>query len=72
MKKLKNFEKKKVSVSEKKIGSNTDTEIGHWFRFPIPQPCSTVAMQRAKNAMLNCIVRNGENCLYAYLELRFN
>ena len=29
-----------------------------------------VAMQRAKNAMLNCIVRNGENCLYA--ELRFN
>ena len=24
--------KKNVSVSEKKIGSNTDTEIGPWFR----------------------------------------
>ena len=23
---------------KKKIGSNTDTEIGPWFRFPIPKP----------------------------------
>ena len=37
-KKLKFFEKKKVSVSEKKIGSDTDTKIGPWFRFPIPEP----------------------------------
>ena len=34
-KSLKCFEKKRVSVSEKKIG--TDTEIGPWFRFPIPK-----------------------------------
>ena len=30
------MKKNKVSVSEKKIGS--DTEIGPWFRFPIPKP----------------------------------
>ena len=36
----KNFKKieKKVLVSEKKIGSDTDTETGSWFRFPIPKP----------------------------------
>ena len=33
----KNLEKN-VSVSEKKIGSKTDTEIEPWFRFPIPKP----------------------------------
>jgi hypothetical protein len=38
-KNFKNFEKKNVSVSEKKFfGSDTDTETGHWFRFPIPKP----------------------------------
>ena len=30
--------KLRVSVSEKKIGSDTDTEIGPWFWFPIPKP----------------------------------
>ena len=46
---MKNFEEKKVSVSEKKIGS--DTEIGPWFPFPIPKPvfgrtlCKTNSVQ---------------------------
>ena len=35
-KSLKFFEKKRVSVSEKKI--STDTEIEPWFRFPITKP----------------------------------
>jgi hypothetical protein len=30
--------KLKVSVLEKKIGSENDTEIGPWFQFPIPKP----------------------------------
>jgi hypothetical protein len=36
-KKEKNL-KKKVSVSGKKIGSDTNTDIGPWFWFPIPNP----------------------------------
>ena len=36
---LKFFEKRKVSVSEKKsFGSDTDTEIGPWIWFPILKP----------------------------------
>ena len=30
--------KLKVLVSEKKIASDTNTEIGLWFRFPTPKP----------------------------------
>ena len=40
--------KKKVSVLEKKSGSDTDTEIGPWFRFLIPKPgfCRTLIANR--------------------------
>ena len=30
--------KKKVRFRRKKIGSETDTEIGSWFQFLIPKP----------------------------------
>ena len=36
-KKLKFFEKK-VRFRKEKISSDTDTEIGPWFQFPIPKP----------------------------------
>ena len=33
--------KKKFGFGKKKSGSDTDSEIGPWFRFPIPKPgCS--------------------------------
>ena len=31
-------EKKGFGLGKKKFGSDTDTEIGPWFRFPIPKP----------------------------------
>ena len=56
--------KREVSVSEKKKnGSDTDTEIGPWFRFPIPKPgfgctlplptfmCHSKAITRGHNQM---------------------
>ena len=49
---LKKKWKKIVSVLEKKIGSNTDTEIGPWFRFPIPKPgfgCTLYQKERTKS-----------------------
>ena len=37
-KKLKFFEKKKFQFRKKSFGSDTDTQIGPWFWFPIPKP----------------------------------
>ena len=31
-------EKKSFSFGKKNFGSNTDTDIGPWFRSPIPKP----------------------------------
>ena len=33
-----------VSVSEKIIGSETDTEIEPWFLFPLPKPKSNIGL----------------------------
>jgi hypothetical protein len=32
------FEKKSFGFKKNFFGSDTDTEIGPWFRFPIPKP----------------------------------
>ena len=32
------LKKKGFGFGKKNFGSNTDTEIGHWFWFPIPKP----------------------------------
>ena len=37
-KKLNFFEKKSFGFGKKSFGSDTDTEIGPWFRFTIPKP----------------------------------
>ena len=43
---------KNVSVSEKKsFGSDTDTEIGPWFRFPIPKPSFAHTLISAMHTM---------------------
>ena len=34
----KNLEKKSFCFGQKNFGSKTVTEIGPWFRFPIPKP----------------------------------
>ena len=44
---------KKVSVSEKKFDTEFDTEIGHWFWFPIPKPGSYNTVFAAKIQFLN-------------------
>ena len=35
---MKNFEEKSFGFGKKDLGSDTNTEIGPWFRFPIPKP----------------------------------
>ena len=34
---MKKFEKKSFGFGKKSFGSDTDTEIGPWFRFSIPK-----------------------------------
>jgi hypothetical protein len=34
----KNLKKKKIGFGKKKFASETDTEIGPWFRFSVPKP----------------------------------
>ena len=44
--------KNQVSVSENKnLGSDTRTEIGPWFRFPIPKKVSVVDCFHLKKCM---------------------
>ena len=35
---MRKFERKSFNFGTKTFGSDTDTEIGPWFRFPIPKP----------------------------------
>ena len=52
--------KKSFGFGKKNFGSETDTEIGPWFWFPIPKPNFGLPLSTSE-VMLNCRIA----CIFA-------